>query len=367
LDAACEKLDDGLLATDPETEARFRRVLAWVYFELGDVDQAARQLRENVALHETHVLHTDRAIFVPADVSPSIEAAMFESFFSLGYIAAYLDRTKEAARFFEEALVKGSEAFGSEHPYLQRVNFYLGVLANDPAQVRAAIDAYAPYLDQRYGWTEASETEKGSRLVGYIQMLIGAGDLIEAEPYCRQLLDSNRKAYGEEHLFVGYASQWLALSLEAQGQLAEAEVLLRRAERIVAESLHDEAPDVAHVSANLGRILAKQGELAEAERTLREALRILDIQNPWIWLYNDACSTLGGVLAEKGDYAEAEPLLLQSYEELTNEPMAWPHRQREALERIVRLYDAWGKPDQAAEWRSKLTVPPGGDEQAIQP
>ena len=29
-------------------------------------------------------------------------------------------------------------------------------------------------------------------------------------------------------------------------------------------------------------------------------------------------------------------------------------RLSEALERLVQLYDAWGKPDQAAEWREKL-------------
>ena len=29
-------------------------------------------------------------------------------------------------------------------------------------------------------------------------------------------------------------------------------------------------------------------------------------------------------------------------------------RLTEALERLVQLYDAWGKPEQAAEWLAKL-------------
>lgn len=33
-------------------------------------------------------------------------------------------------------------------------------------------------------------------------------------------------------------------------------------------------------------------------------------------------------------------------------------RLTEALERLVQLYDAWGKPDQAAEWRAKLPKKP---------
>ena len=31
-----------------------------------------------------------------------------------------------------------------------------------------------------------------------------------------------------------------------------------------------------------------------------------------------------------------------------------PRRITEALERLVQLYDAWGKPAQAAEWKQKL-------------
>ena len=32
-------------------------------------------------------------------------------------------------------------------------------------------------------------------------------------------------------------------------------------------------------------------------------------------------------------------------------------RLAEAAERVVKLYEAWGKPDKAAEWRAKLAKP----------
>ena len=61
------------------------------------------------------------------------------------------------------------------------------------------------------------------------------------------------------------------------------------------------------------------------------------------------------------NYAEAEPLLLQSYQGLQQRQASLPpilnapRRITEALERLVQLYDAWGKPAQAAEWKKKLT------------
>jgi len=60
------------------------------------------------------------------------------------------------------------------------------------------------------------------------------------------------------------------------------------------------------------------------------------------------------------NYAEAEPLLLQSYQGLQQRQASLPpilnapRRVTESLERLVQLYDAWGKPTQAAEWKKKL-------------
>ena len=57
---------------------------------------------------------------------------------------------------------------------------------------------------------------------------------------------------------------------------------------------------------------------------------------------------------------EAEPLLLEAYERI-QPPPSFAIRKREALERIVKLYEAWdtaepgnGHAAKAAEWRAKL-------------
>jgi hypothetical protein len=57
-------------------------------------------------------------------------------------------------------------------------------------------------------------------------------------------------------------------------------------------------------------------------------------------------------------YAEAEPLLLAGYKGMHQRedkiPVVDKVRLAEALERLVQLYDAWSKPEQAKEWRQTL-------------
>jgi hypothetical protein len=71
-------------------------------------------------------------------------------------------------------------------------------------------------------------------------------------------------------------------------------------------------------------------------------------------------SLLGASLAGQKRYAEAEPLLLSGYHGLKQRQAAIEAADRfvlaESAKQIVALYRAWGKPAQAAEWRSKLQV-----------
>jgi hypothetical protein len=72
-------------------------------------------------------------------------------------------------------------------------------------------------------------------------------------------------------------------------------------------------------------------------------------------------SLLGGALLGQGKYAEAEPLVAQGYEGIKSRDAKIPAlfklpRLSEAAERVVRLYEAWGKPAQAAVWKAKLGV-----------
>src|SRR5262249_36355523 len=63
----------------------------------------------------------------------------------------------------------------------------------------------------------------------------------------------------------------------------------------------------------------------------------------------------GTALLGQKKYADAEPYLLQGYEEMKERAAETPKAElTNAMERLIELYDAWGKKDKAAEWRKKL-------------
>ena len=96
-----------------------------------------------------------------------------------------------------------------------------------------------------------------------------------------------------------------------------------------------------------------QRKYAEAESLLRKAMNGAGNQNTQIWDTFDRQSLLG-----QSKFAEAEPLLLSGYEGLQKQSPAISvdANLSEAGQRLVQFYTAWGKPDKAGEWRSKLSA-----------
>ena len=118
------------------------------------------------------------------------------------------------------------------------------------------------------------------------------------------------------------------------------------------------------ILAVLGLSLIQQGKWAEAEAILRECLAIREKVQPDEWTTFNTRSLLGGSLLGQKKYAEAEPLIVSGYEGMKAREAKIPPpgkpRLAEAAERVVKLYEAWGKKDKAAEWRARLAKPSDG-------
>jgi tetratricopeptide (TPR) repeat protein len=141
----------------------------------------------------------------------------------------------------------------------------------------------------------------------------------------------------------------LAVAYRLAGRDAEASRLYHR---------YPDSPTHASALAVRGSMLLSQKKPAEAELKLRECLTIRQKIQPDDWTTFDAKSLLGEALLDQKKYAEAEPLLLSGYEGMKQREAKIPSEDKvyltRALERLVRLYEAWGKKDKAAKWRKEL-------------
>jgi tetratricopeptide (TPR) repeat protein len=114
------------------------------------------------------------------------------------------------------------------------------------------------------------------------------------------------------------------------------------------------------LEARLVQCLIEKGDRPAAEEVMREGLKLFQSHLP----KGDpalaaAQVNLAAFLTDEKRYADAEPLLLAAEENLKAHPQrpasaSLTRRLTEARERLVQLYDAWEKPDEATKWRQEL-------------
>lgn len=97
--------------------------------------------------------------------------------------------------------------------------------------------------------------------------------------------------------------------------------------------------------------------VTEPRRRNRLWMEIHGEQHPWT---AETPENPGLLHTAQGDYAAAESLLTVSYTTLRN--LFGPEHEgvQKGARHLVDLYDAWGKPQQAAAWRDTLALTASG-------
>jgi len=121
-------------------------------------------------------------------------------------------------------------------------------------------------------------------------------------------------------------------------------------------------PESAEYASNLsalGQNLVRQGRFEDAESVLRECVALRHRIQPGKWPVFHTQSRLGGALLGQRKFGEAEPLLVGAMTALLQaekEPSPPdPVDMAESLERMVQLFEAQSKADEATRWRAELT------------
>jgi hypothetical protein len=170
----------------------------------------------------------------------------------------------------------------------------------------------------------------------------------------------SRRVLGSEHpLTLDFLADFTSI-YQRQGKYGFAEIQAAQALEGRRHALGSEHSDTMASASDLALDYQSQGKFAKSEALAREALEFDRKKRPDDWQSFRAESLLGASLAGQKKYVEAEPLLLEGYQgmALRKNRIAvpdWYHLDR-ATEWIVQLYQDWGKPDKAAEWRGKLQM-----------
>jgi tetratricopeptide (TPR) repeat protein len=191
------------------------------------------------------------------------------------------------------------------------------------------------------------------------QLYSARGEDDKAEPLLQQAVDGATRKLGFAHPRTQVYYQSLLGLYRRWGKPEKAEPPLRRRVDFLRSKGELESPAAVPALEELGKCLLAQKKYPDAEKVLADCLRVSEKTQPGRWTTSATRSALGEALAGQKKYANAEPLLVQGYEGLEKRadkipPQVRIVRLKEALERLVRLYEAKGDKDQAAKWRKKL-------------
>ncbi len=368
------------LRNQPEVEAAVHTTLGKTYMGLGDFDAAEHQLRAalelvrqlfgrespeaaagmsslGVALKEKgdvesaeplfhDAMDTIRRTTGPNDVRRSRIMNDFAEFLQM---KGDLDGAESMHR---NALALRRAASGFDDPEVAESLNDLAVVLGTRGRYAEAEKLHREAL-QIVGRTKGRETPQAASILSNIAWLKESQkDYGGAEPLFREALAMRRKILGNDHPDVAWTLYNLAYLMYEKADYPDAVTSSREVLEMRGRVLADSHPMVAGALHVLGRSLQATGSLADAEQALRESL---DLRRktlpPTHWLIANSESTLGECLAREGKLPDAERLLLRSYEGLKSTFGASHEKTREALERIIVLYEAWKRPADAERYR----------------
>ena len=321
---------------DPRTASTLNEI-ATLRFDQNDLDGAETLYRQTLDVRRAHFEgdHPDLAM----------------SLNNLAMVLRHKSQFEESETLYREALAMRERLYDGPHPDVAHTLNHLARLYANKGDYAAAEPIARQALAMRievFGEEHVETTASMGNLAG---ILGGLGQHAEQATYYRRALEIVQTMLGPEHPYVAALSYSLGASLQAAGNLTDAERHFRESLTLHRALFPDGHANTAYPLIRLGALLTETGRAGEAEPLLREAITLrTDALGADHWQVAVARSTLGLCLTEAGRYTEAEPLLIESFETLRATHGPDDDRVQTARERVVQLYEAWGRTEQIARF-----------------
>jgi len=238
---------------------------------------------------------------------------------------------EEAERFYQEALSGFRRHLGDSDAYVRITLFNLGGIRHLRGDLDEAEALYREALATGGGLEGQADAVLVTTTLAWV--LAQKGDYDEAESKFLGAVESGRRLLGDPHPFVADALLGLGVTTSRQletnapvaGDCVSAVPMFQDAAAIYRENYGENAVQVALARLFLGACLTKLGRYEEAERHLLAAYPELERNtSPFLVSYPPIGTAGKGGLRALG------------------------------ARTVSRLYETWGKPEKAAEYRALL-------------
>ncbi len=321
------------------------------------------------------------------------------SLMNLGFAYQKNGRLAEAVALLEETLEKAKSKLGPDHPATIATMNNLALAYGESGQLAKAARLLEETLEKAKSKLGPDHPDTLSSMKSLAGVYQSSGQLAKAVALYEDFLEKKKAKLGPDHADTLAAMTALAEAYQSSGQPAKAVPLLQYSLHKVKAKLGPEHPDTLAIMANLGKAYAgtKHGEKAAAVLSLfvdgsrkqlpkdspqfagllaqvsqqlldcgeyaaavplfRECLAIREKTEPDDLLTFNTQSILGAALLAQKKYAETEPLLVKGYEGMkarektTMQIHGGELRIPEALDRLIALYTAAAKPEEAKKYR----------------
>jgi non-specific serine/threonine protein kinase/serine/threonine-protein kinase len=285
-----------------------------------------------------------------------------ETLFSLNNLAsAYREagRLADARPLYEEALQRRRATLGPDHPDTLMSMNNLANLDRELGRLSEALSLQKETLQRQQAALGPDHPDTLLSMSNLALAYEDAGQASAAMPLYEETLKRRQAKLGPDHPETLVSMSNLAVAYHAAGRPADALPLFEETLRRRRATRGPDHPQTLRSVTYLARAYLA-GQPGRAEPLLREALAIRAQKFPDDWRTFETQSLLGASLLDQKKYAEAEPHLLEGYEGMKARVATIPASSRrylaETADRIIQLYDAWGKPAQAEAWRRTRTA-----------
>jgi len=269
---------------------------------------------------------------------------------SLAGLVGGLAKFEEADTLFQRALALRRRIHGPENRFVAQTLGDYGLMKMTEGNLVASDSLLRQAIAMARRTLGDGHAYLGPMIGNLAALAVVQGDFGEGRSYASDAIRRSR-ARAPTALDASH-TRILALSLAGLGQRDSADLLFRHSLELTRKRRPAKHPALADNLIPYGSFLIVSGRGAEAEPLLREGLAILEDRFPKDHFnVAEARSELGLCLARLGRGAEGERLALAGHRALAARFAPTTYWMKESARRMADLYDALGRPAQAAPYR----------------